>query len=62
MKAILRTWDGPKATFEDRIVTVDNRHDFLNGPYADTVPFAVGSNQEILPIEENENAVDSCRG
>lgn len=54
MKAVLRTWNIPNATYEDQIVTVDNHHNFLNGPYADTVPFAVGSNQEILPIEEYE--------
>jgi len=52
MKAILRTWDTRESTFEDVIVEVRADHKFSEGPYVDTVPFTVGSNQEILPFEE----------
>jgi hypothetical protein len=37
-------------TFTDKIVTISDNHNFADGPYVDTVPFAVGSNQEILPL------------
>jgi hypothetical protein len=51
MKAILRTYDRD-ASFLDRVVEIDDDHDFSGGPYQDTVPFAVGSNQTILDLED----------
>jgi hypothetical protein len=36
------------------VVEIDDNHEFYNGPYQDTVPFAVGSNQAILPIEDGK--------
>ena len=51
IKAILRTWDFRTATYTDKIVEIRENHVFTNGPYEDTVPFAVGSNQEILPLD-----------
>lgn len=52
MKAILRTYTDKDGDFFDKIVEIDESHDFLNGPYADTVPFAVGSNQTILSLND----------
>lgn len=49
MKAVLRTYDKEKH-ISDKIVEISDSHDFLDGPYADTVPFSVGSNQSILPL------------
>jgi hypothetical protein len=51
MKAVLRTYHS-ETRKTDRIVNIDSAHDFADGPYVDTVPFAVGSNQAILPIED----------
>ena len=51
MKAILRTWFSDMFHVDD-IVEIHDNHEFFNGPYADTVPFSVGSNQEILPLED----------
>lgn len=48
MKAVLRTYDKEKH-ISDKIVEISDSHDFF-GPYADTVPFSVGSNQSILPL------------
>jgi len=56
MKAILRTHLN-ETRFVDKIVDIDDNHDFAGGPYQDTVPFAVGSNQEILPLEDLEAVV-----
>ena len=53
MKAILRTHFS-ETRFVDKIVDIDDNHDFAGGPYQDTVPFAVGSNQEILQLEDLE--------
>jgi hypothetical protein len=50
MKAILRTYDHRDASYTDRVVEIDDNHDFSNGPYQDSVPFAVGSNQTILEL------------
>ncbi|MBV6513914.1 MAG: hypothetical protein FMNOHCHN_03496 [Ignavibacteriaceae bacterium] len=50
MKAILRTYD-KDSHISDKIVEISDNHDFLDGPYADTVPFSVGSNQSILPLD-----------
>ena len=33
-------------------VEIADTHNFADGPYVDTVPFAVGSNQTILPEED----------
>lgn len=48
MKAILRTWKS-ETEKEDTVVEIADNHNFADGPYVDTVPFTVGSNQEILP-------------
>jgi hypothetical protein len=53
MKAILRTYHNEHSA-TDRVVEIDDNHEFYNGPYQDTVPFAVGSNQAILPIEDGK--------
>ena len=52
MKAILRTYHN-ELSFTDRVVEIDDDHDFGDGPYQDTVPFAVGSNQTILDLDAN---------
>ncbi len=54
MKAILRTYDHRDASYTDRMVEIDDSHDFGRGPYQDSVPFAVGSNQTILELEEGD--------
>jgi len=51
MKAILRTYLS-ETSFEEKIVDIDDDHIFAYGPYQDTVPFTVGSNQSILPYED----------
>jgi hypothetical protein len=48
IKAILRTYHSETES-SDRVVDIDPAHDFAGGPYVDTIPFAVGSNQAILP-------------
>jgi hypothetical protein len=35
--------------FTEEMVQVDDDHIFAYGPYQDTVPFSVGSNQDIIP-------------
>lgn len=57
MKAILRTYhtDG---RYDDRLVDVRDDHQFGDGPYGDGVPFAVGSNQDILPVEDADTLFD----
>lgn len=35
----------------DMRVAISAEHDWSKGPYGNTVPFAVGSNEEILPVE-----------
>ncbi len=54
MKAILRTYHNEHSA-TDRVVEIDDDHDFSNGPYQDSVPFAVGSNQTILELLTKEN-------
>ena len=49
MIAILRTHSRDGAS--DSLVEIADTHVFSDGPYTDTVPFAVGSNQEILEFE-----------
>jgi hypothetical protein len=51
MKAILRTYHN-ETNHTDEVVDIHDDHDFGGGPYQDTVPFAVGSNQSILAIED----------
>jgi hypothetical protein len=51
MKAILRSWHN-ETSHTDEVVDIHDDHDFGGGPYQDTVPFAVGSNQSILAIED----------
>lgn len=50
MKALLRTWMREEIQ-QDDVVEIDPSHDFLGSPYEDTVPFSVGSNQEIIKLE-----------
>ena len=50
MTAILRTYQS-ETTFTEELVEISDDHIFAYGPYQDTVPFSVGSNQEILPFE-----------
>lgn len=33
-------------------VLISEDHDWANGPYADTVPFAVGSNEYLIADDE----------
>ncbi len=49
MKAFLRTYTA-EDRWTQRLVDVDDAHVFANGPYVETVPFAVGSNQAVLPV------------
>ena len=51
MKAILRTYKNEQ-DFTEKLVEVSDEHEFSDGPYEDTVPFAVGSNQTIIPLDE----------
>ncbi len=39
---------------EVRPVEISDDHDWLSGPYVDTVPFSVGSNETIIPYEDGE--------
>jgi len=50
MKAVLVTYRGEETAFKD-VVEIDDNHNFADGPYVDTIPFAVGSNQSIQPME-----------
>jgi hypothetical protein len=50
-KAVLRTYLNNSGDFVDRIVEVSEDHDFSKGPYQDTVPFCVGSNQYLYEIQ-----------
>jgi hypothetical protein len=52
MKAILRTYYDKSSSHTDKVVEINDNHDFSRGAYVDTIPFAVGSNQTILPLEE----------
>jgi hypothetical protein len=51
MTAVLRTYQG-EDKIADKLVEISDDHNFADGPYGDTVPFAVGSNQAILPEDE----------
>jgi hypothetical protein len=51
MKAILRSYHN-ETSHTDKVVDIHDDHDFGGGPYQDTVPFAVGSNQSILDSED----------
>jgi hypothetical protein len=48
MTAILRTYIS-ESVFTEEMVQVDDNHIFAYGSYQDTVPFSVGSNQDIIP-------------
>lgn len=50
MKAILRTYQQDEHV-SDKVVEIDDSHNFNDGPYVDTIPFSVGSNQEIVPLD-----------
>lgn len=50
MKAILRTYTSENSYY-DVLREIGDHHDFSKGPYEDTVGFAVGSNQAILPVD-----------
>lgn len=47
--AVLRTYLNNGGEFEDAGVLISRHHRFEDGPYVDTIPFSVGSNQTILP-------------
>jgi hypothetical protein len=51
MTAILRTYISENV-FTEEMVEINDDHIFAYGPYQDTVPFSVGSNQSILPFED----------
>ena len=53
MKAVLRTYDA-SGKYEDKPVEVPDDFNFANGPYGDEIKFTVGSNQALLPCEEDE--------
>lgn len=53
MMAVLRTYQG-EDKITDKLVEISDDHNFANGPYVDTVPFAVGSNQAIIPEDEGQ--------
>jgi hypothetical protein len=48
MTAILRTYLNEKVICEEK-VEIDDDHIFAYGPYQETVPFSVWSNQDIIP-------------
>ncbi len=50
MKAVLVTYCGEEIS-DRKIVDIDDNHNFYDGPYVDTIPFSVGSNQSIQPME-----------
>lgn len=52
MRAILRSY-GCDGRYCDELVQVDDDHDFGADQYAaETIPFPVGSNQAVLPLED----------
>lgn len=51
MTAILRTYLNERVICEEK-VEIDDDHIFAYGPYQDTVPFSIGSNQSILPYDD----------
>ena len=52
-RARLITYQG-ETIVQSNIVEILPGHDFSAGPYQDTIPFSVGSNQTIQPVEESE--------
>jgi len=50
MKAILRTFHS-ELRFIDVLCEIADDHDWAQGPYQDTVPFSVGSNQTLFPVD-----------
>jgi hypothetical protein len=57
MKALLITYD-QESLVESRLVDIHDDHNFADGPYQDSVPFSVGSNQTIVEIEEDTGLLD----
>jgi len=51
MKAILRTYHS-ETNISEEVVEISDDHHFEDGPYVDTIPFSVGSNQSVLPLDE----------
>ena len=51
MKAILISYDHERI-IQVEVVEISPDHAFSNGPYVDTVPFSVGSNQSIVEYDE----------
>lgn len=58
MKAILVTYN-KDVSCETAEVEIDVKHDFSKGPYQDTVPFSVGSNQNVIPIDSSYGSYGS---
>lgn len=50
--AILRTYSDNSGKYDDQPVEISAEHEFSQGPYQDTVGFAVGSNQTIISLHE----------
>lgn len=51
MKAILRTYHS-ETNITEEVVEISDDHHFEDGPYVDTIPFSVCSNQAIVPLDE----------
>ena len=49
--ALWRNYNESTGKILDRRVAISAAHVFSSGPYGDTVPFAVGSNEAILSID-----------
>lgn len=54
MKAVLITYIAEDSQFR-KIVEISDDHKWEDGPYVDTIPFSVGSNQAIVNYEFYEN-------
>jgi hypothetical protein len=55
MKAILRTYtheNNDETAHEDQLVFIPDNYD--GNPYGPNVPFSVGSNQAIIPLESED--------
>jgi hypothetical protein len=50
MKALLITYKGEKKESIE-LADIADDHDWSGGPYQDTVPFPVGSNQQVVSLE-----------
>lgn len=54
MKAVLITYKG-EAIESRKIVEISDDHKWEDGPYVDTIPFSVGSNQTVVDYEYYED-------